>query len=340
MNESATAEPSSSFTWTRRHLLGLGELERDEIEHILETARGLKEISMRSVRKVPPLRGKVVVNLFFEPSTRTRTSFELAAQRLSADTIEFTEKMSATRKGETLIDTAKNIEAMGVDVLVVRHASSGAPWIIARNVDCSVVNAGDGTHEHPTQALLDVFTMTEHLGPDLTGKQVAFVGDIAYSRVARSNIFALTKLGAHVHLIGPKTLVPGSLKQLHPNVHTHHHLDEVIAELDVINLLRIQLERQGATNFPSLREYTRLYGITRARMRRAKENVLIMHPGPMNRGVEISPDVADGPHSVILNQVTNGLATRMAVLWLVSAGDTGSPMSQVSGRLRTPPREG
>lgn len=311
-------EPAKPFVWTRRHLLGMRDLTREEILHILETARGLKEISMRSVRKVPPLRGKVVVNLFFEPSTRTRTSFELAAQRLSADTIEFTEKMSATRKGETLIDTARNIEAMGVDILVVRHGSSGAPWIIARNVDCSVVNAGDGTHEHPTQALLDVFTMREKLGDDLTDKHVAFVGDIAFSRVARSNIFCLTKLGAHVHLIGPKTLVPGALAQLHPNVHIHHHLDEIVAELDVINLLRIQLERQGATNFPSLREYTRLYGITRERMRRAKDNVVIMHPGPMNRGVEISPDVADGPHSVILNQVTNGLAVRMAVLWLVS----------------------
>ena len=306
-----------SFAWQRRHLLGLQELSREEIEHILVTAAGLTEISTRSVRKVPALHGKVVVNLFFEPSTRTRTSFELAARRLSADTIEFTENMSATRKGETLLDTAANIEAMGVDILVVRHASAGAPWLIARHVQCSVVNAGDGAHEHPTQALLDAFTMREHLG-DLTGKKIAFVGDIAFSRVARSNIYCLTKLGAHVHLIGPTTLVPKGLEALHPNVHIHHHLDEIIAELDVINLLRIQLERQGATNFPSLREYTRLYGITPERMRRAKPNVLIMHPGPMNRGVEISPEVADGPHSVILKQVTNGLATRMAVLWLVS----------------------
>ncbi|MGE3850592.1 MAG: aspartate carbamoyltransferase catalytic subunit [Planctomycetota bacterium] len=305
-------------TWTSRHLLGLEELSKDEILAVLETARGLKEISTRSVRKTPALRGRVVVNLFFEPSTRTRTSFELAAQRLSADTIEFTEKMSATRKGETLIDTARNIEAMGVDILVVRHASGGAPWIIARNVNCSVVNAGDGQHEHPTQGLLDIFTMREHLGDDLAGKHVAFVGDISHSRVARSNLFGLTKLGAHVHLIGPRTLVPAALTHVNPElVHTHHHLDEVLPELDVINLLRIQLERQGGANFPSLREYTRLYGITKDRMKRARPDVLIMHPGPINRGVEISPDVADGNRSVILEQVSNGLAVRMAVLWMV-----------------------
>lgn len=316
-NTTATATATDDRAWTRPHLLGIEELSREEILQVLDTARVFADVSTRSVRKVPALSGKVVVLLFFEPSTRTRTSFELAARRVSADTIEFTEQMSATRKGETLIDTAKNIEAMGVDVMVVRHAASGAPWVLAREVQCSVVNAGDGQHEHPTQALLDIYTLRERWG-DLTGKRVAFVGDIKHSRVARSNIWGLIKLGAHVHLVGPKTLIPGRLTELHENVHVHYDLDEILPELDAINLLRIQMERQGAVNFPSLREYHLLYGLTTQRLKRAKPDVLVMHPGPTNRGVEISPEVADGPQSLILRQVTNGLAVRMAVLYLVS----------------------
>ncbi len=308
----------SEINWTRKDLLSLEELDKEEILHIINTARGLRDISNRSIRKAPALRGRVVVLLFFEPSTRTRTSFQLAAERLSADTIELTEKMSATRKGETIIDTAKNIEAMGVDIMIVRHSAPGSSKLIAENVGSSVVNAGDGPHEHPTQALLDIFTMMERLGDDLSGKKIAFIGDISHSRVARSNIFALTKLGAEVHLIGPRTLLPGSLKDYHQNVHLHHHLDKILPELDVINLLRIQMERQGSTNFPSLREYNKLYGIDERRLSMAKPDVLIMHPGPMNRGVEISSAVADGSQSAILEQVSNGLAVRMAVLLLVA----------------------
>ncbi len=316
-SEGTIDSKNASFNWTRKDLIGLEEISKDELLHILNTARGMQAISNRSIRKAPALRGRVAVLLFFEPSTRTRTSFQLAAERLSADTIEFTEKMSATRKGETLIDTAQNIEAMGVDIMIVRHAAPGSSQIIANNVDCCVVNAGDGPHEHPTQALLDIFTMQEHFGKDLTGKKVAFIGDIAHSRVARSNLFGLVKLGAEVHLIGPRTLLPNGFKRYHPNVHLHHHLDEILPELDCINLLRIQLERQGALNFPSIREYNKLYCIDERRMKLAKPNVLIMHPGPMNREVEIASSVADGKNSAILKQVTNGLAVRMAVLLLV-----------------------
>jgi len=324
-----TNTDNQALKWTRKHLIGLEDLSKDEILHILRTAKGMQAISNRSIRKAPALRGRVAVLLFFEPSTRTRTSFQLAAERLSADTMEFTEKMSATRKGETLIDTAKNIEAMGVDIMIVRHAAPGSSQLIANNVDCCVVNAGDGQHEHPTQALLDIFTMQEQFGEDLTGIKVAFIGDISHSRVARSDIFGLIKLGAEVHLIGPRTLLPGGLKNYHPNVHLHHHLDEILPELDVINLLRIQLERQGALNFPSIREYNKLYGIDERRMKLAKPDVMIMHPGPMNREVEIASSVADGAHSVILKQVTNGLAVRMAVLSLVMSAEDSTIASQM-----------
>lgn len=306
--------------WRRKDLLSLEELSRDEINTVLEQAAGFKEISTRSIKKAPTLRGKVVLTLFYEPSTRTRASFSLAAQRLSADVQELDLEASSAKKGETLVDTARNLRAMGVDVFVIRHQQAGAPALLARSVDSSVVNAGDGTHEHPTQGLLDIFTMREKLG-DLAGKKIALVGDITHSRVARSNIWGLRKLGAEIGVIGPKTLVPGALKEL--GVKIHYHLDEVLDYYDVFNILRIQLERQGAGLFPGMREYNLYYGIDERRLARMKPSVLIMHPGPINRGVEISHAVADGKNSVILEQVANGLAVRMAVLALVQSAREG-----------------
>jgi aspartate carbamoyltransferase catalytic subunit len=308
--------------WTRKDLLGLEELSRDELLLLLDTAQGFQEISTRSIKKAPALRGKVVLNLFFEPSTRTKASFSLAAQRLSADLVDITKEASSTVKGETLVDTGRNLQAMGVDIVIVRHQQAGAPALLARSLEASVINAGDGTHEHPTQGLLDIFTMRERLG-DLKGKKIALVGDITHSRVARSNIWGLRKLGAEVGLIGPKTLIPGSFKELGLNV--HYRLDDVLDYYDVFNILRIQMERQQKGLFPSVREYSYLYGIDRSRLARMKPNVLIMHPGPINRGVEISQGVADGENSVILRQVTNGLAVRMAALVLTqSARESGS----------------
>src|SRR3954447_9517655 len=301
--------------WSRKHLLGLEELSAEEILFVLETARGFAEVSTRSVKKVPALRGRVVVNAFWEASTRTRTSFELAAQRLSADVIDFSEKGSSVAKGETLIDTARNIEAMGVDVIVIRHPAAGAAELLSRTVKCSVVNAGDGAHEHPTQGLLDLYTMRERFGR-IEGLKIAIVGDIANSRVARSNLFALTKLGAEVILVGPPTLLPKSFEQLGARV--VHNFDEVIGEVDVINMLRVQFERIKSSQFPSVREFTRLFGLTWDRFQRCKKDVFVMHPGPMNRGIEIQSDIADGAQSGILTQVTNGLAVRMAVLYLVT----------------------
>lgn len=302
--------------WTRKHLLGLEELSVEEIHSILETAEGFREVSMRSIKKVPALRGKVIVNLFFEVSTRTRISFELAGTRLSADVINFTGASSSAQKGETLIDTARNIEAMGVDIVVVRHPCSGAPYQLSRVLDASVVNAGDGAHEHPTQGLLDIYTIKRAKGK-IEGLKVAIVGDVSHSRVARSNIWGLRKLGAQVFVVGPPTLVPRGLAKL--GVTVTHHFDEIIPEIDVFNMLRIQLERQDSGLFPTLREYTRLFGLNRQRMARAKPDALVLHPGPINRGVELTPDVADGKQSLILNQVTNGLAVRMAALYLVGA---------------------
>ena len=302
--------------WTRKDLLGLRDLSAEELTAILDTAQSFKEVSTRSIRKVPPLRGKVVVNLFFEPSTRTRISFELAASRLSADVINFEVTTSSASKGETLTDTARNIESMGVDVVVVRHSVPGAAHRLAKVLYASVVNAGDGSHEHPTQALLDIFTIRQHKGK-VEGLTVAIVGDIAHSRVARSNIWGLKKLGANVILVGPSTLVPAKFKEL--GVEVSYSLDEVIGRCDAINMLRIQLERQEAGLFPSIREYSRLFGLNVERMKRAKPDVIIMHPGPINRGVEITAQVADGQRSVILEQVANGLAVRMAVLYLVSS---------------------
>jgi aspartate carbamoyltransferase catalytic subunit len=307
--------------WTRKDLLGLEELSREELLHVLDTAEGLTEISTRSIKKAPALRGKVVLNLFFEPSTRTKASFSLAAQRLSADLVDVSKEGSSTVKGESLADTGRNLQAMGVDIVVIRHQQAGAPGLLARSLEASVINAGDGTHEHPTQGLLDIFTMREKLG-NLRGKRVALVGDITHSRVARSNIWGLLKLGAEVGVIGPKTLIPGSLRELGVNV--HYHLDEALEHYDAFNILRIQLERQKKGLFPSVREYHARYGIDSARLARMKPGVLIMHPGPVNRGIEVSHEVADGKNSVILRQVTNGLAVRMAVLVLTQSAREGA----------------
>ncbi len=304
------------MNWTRKHLLGLEELDAAEIRHILDTAERFTEVSTRSIKKVPALQGRVVVNMFYEPSTRTNLSFQLAARRLSADTLGFSKSGTSVVKGETLVDTAHNIEAMGVDIMVLRHSAAGAPWLLAENVGCSVVNAGDGQHEHPTQALLDLFTIRQVKGR-IEGLTVAVVGDIARSRVARSNIWGLTKLGARVLVVGPPTLIPPEIEKTGVEVVTD--MDRAVAEADVLNMLRIQFERQkGGDPFPSVREYIRLFGLTRERMKLAREDVTVMHPGPVNRGIELAPDVADGPRSVILRQVANGLAVRMAVLFLVA----------------------
>ena len=303
------------FVWTRKDLLGLDELSAEEIVHILDTAESFREVSTRSIKKVPALRGKVVALMFFEDSTRTRMSFELAASRLSADTIVFTATGSSVAKGETTLDTVRNVEAMGVDVFVIRHSQPGAPHMVSHKVAASVINAGDGPHEHPTQALLDIFTMRQRLG-GVAGRRVAIVGDIAHSRVARSNILGLRKLGAEVVVVGPPTMVPSAIKAMGCQI--SHSLDEVLGEVDVINMLRIQFERFGGSLFPSLREYSKVYGLNSQRLARCRKDVLVMHPGPINRGVEITSHVADGPSSCILQQVTNGLAIRMAVLYLVT----------------------
>jgi len=295
--------------------LNLRELSREELVHILDTAEGFKDISRRSIKKAPALRGKVVVNLFFEDSTRTRNSFRLAASRLSADVLEFTAKGSSVSKGETLRDTAKNLEAMGIDIIIIRHNAGGAPYLLSQCVDACVINAGDGYHEHPTQGLLDIFTIRE-LRKDLAGLKVAIVGDIAHSRVARSNIWGLHTLGAKVFLVGPPTLMPSSVEKLPVTV--CHDFDEIIGDMDALNMLRVQFERAEASLFPSVREYTRLFGLTVERMKRAKPDVLVMHPGPINRGLELDSEIADGPNSTILRQVTNGLTVRMAVLFLVN----------------------
>jgi len=308
--------------WTRKDLLGLRELSAEEIRCILQTAGSFREISLRPIKKVPVLRGKTVVNLFFEASTRTRTSFELAAKRLSADIVNITPQHSSLSKGETVLDTVRNLEALKVDVLVIRHAAAGVPHLIAQHATSSVINAGDGAHEHPTQALLDLFTIQEKRGR-IDGLNVSIIGDIAHSRVARSNIWGLTKLGAHVTVCGPPTLMPPQIEQLGSaaggaGVAVTHDLSSAIRGADVLMLLRIQHERQEAMLIPSLREFRLRYGITRERLEAAKPDILIMHPGPVNRGVELDSSVADGPFSVILDQVTNGLAVRMAVLYLVS----------------------
>lgn len=303
--------------WTRKDLLGLRDLSREEIELLLETAKSFQEISLRPVKKVPALRGKTVANLFFEPSTRTRISFELAEKRLSADTINMVGSTSSMVKGESLKDTVRNIESLKVDIVVMRHSSSGAPHRLAPAIKASVINAGDGINEHPTQALLDMFTVLEKRGK-LEGLKISFIGDILHSRVARSNIWGLTKMGARVTVCGPKTLLPPKIEEL--GVHATTDLREAVRDADVLNLLRIQLERQSESFFPSIREYANSYQIDPEILKWAKPDVLIMHPGPVNRGVEITSQVVDGPYSVILDQVTHGLAVRMAVLYLLSGG--------------------
>lgn len=309
-----------SITWTRKDLLGLRDLSREEIELLLQTAKSFQEISLRPVKKVPALRGKTVANLFFEPSTRTRISFELAEKRLSADTINMTGSTSSMVKGESLKDAARNIESLKVDIVVMRHSSSGSPHRLAPVLKASVINAGDGINEHPTQALLDMFTVLEKK-KKLAGLKISFIGDILHSRVARSNIWGLTKMGARVTVCAPKTLLPPQIEKL--GVHATTDLNEAVKDADVLNLLRIQLERQSESFFPSIREYANSYQINREILKRAKPDVLIMHPGPVNRGVEITSDVVDGPFSVILDQVTHGLAVRMAVLYLLSGGARG-----------------
>ena len=316
-------------TWQRKDLTSIAELSAAEIRLLLQTASTFKDVGARDIKKVPALRGKTLVNFFVEPSTRTRISFELAAHRLSADVVNMTASSSSLTKGETLKDTAKNLEELLADIIVLRHSSAGAAKFLAERLEASVINAGDGAHEHPTQALLDTFTVCESRKRlegdtpcDLKGQHVAIIGDIRFSRVARSNIHALTKLGAQVTLCGPPTLVPKSLESL--GVHVTHELDPLIEQVDVVNLLRIQHERQRKEYFPSLGEYTTFFGLTKQRAERLKPDCLIMHPGPINRGVEIDSDIADSGRSVILDQVTNGLAVRMAVLYLCGAGARGS----------------
>jgi aspartate carbamoyltransferase catalytic subunit len=303
--------------WRRKHLLDIQSLSREEIQLVHETARAFKAVGERAIKKVPALRGKTVVNLFIEPSTRTRISFELAALRLTADVINFTAEASSLKKGETLKDTARNLEALNADIIIIRHSATGAPHFLSRFLRGSVINAGDGAHEHPTQALLDTFTILEKKGR-VDGLNITILGDILYSRVARSNIWALTKLGARVTLCGPATLVPREFEQMGCRV--TYNVDEAIEGADVINLLRIQHERQRKTMFPSIGEYSNLFGLSQARFDRTRPDCLIMHPGPINRGVEINSDVADCQRSLVLDQVTNGLAVRMAVLFLVNGG--------------------
>lgn len=303
---------------TKKDILGIKDLSVDEINLILDTAVSFIEVSTREIKKVPTLRGKTVVNLFFEASTRTRTSFEIAGKRLSADTINISASTSSVVKGETLIDTARNLEAMNPDAIVIRHSAAGAPHILARMVKQSIINAGDGAHEHPTQALLDMMTIREKKGK-VSGLRVAIVGDIAHSRVARSNIYGLTKMGAHVIVAGPAMMIPRNIERM--GVTVHNNLEEAIRDVDIIMMLRIQLERQQQQQtFPSLREYSNYFCLNRYNIKLAKEDVLVMHPGPINRGIEIASDIADGPYSVILDQVTNGVAVRMALLYLLIGG--------------------
>lgn len=317
MEKQDQAPVAPAYSFNHRHIFGLRQLSREDILHILATARSFKAISDRPIKKVPTLRGKTVVNLFFEPSTRTRLSFEIAAKRMSADTFNISASTSSAQKGETIIDTARNIEAMNPDILVLRHSSSGAPQLLAKHIDCSVINAGDGIHEHPSQGLLDLMTILEHK-QNLAGLKIAMVGDIAHSRVAGSDIIGFTRMGARVCLAGPATFMPYGIESLGAEV--CGSLEEALTDADVVMALRIQKERQNDPLIPSLREYAIRYGINRERLALAKEDALVMHPGPINRGVEMNPEVADGPWSVILDQVTNGVAVRMALLYLVMGG--------------------
>ena len=300
-----------------KDLLGLETLSTEQIRLILDTAEPFKEISERAIKKVPALRGSTIVNLFFENSTRTRISFEFAEKRLSADTVNVSASGSSVQKGETLVDTARNLEAMRIDMVVIRHSASGAAQFLAERIESNVINAGDGTHEHPTQGLLDLLTLRDHLG-DLTGKRICICGDVLHSRVARSNIWGLMKMGAEVAVCGPRSLLPNAIEEF--GVTVFERIEEAIEWADALNVLRLQLERMTAGYIPSSREYNRVFGVSRERLERAPRDILILDPGPMNRGVEIDSDVADGPHSVILHQVTNGVAIRMAVLYLLAGG--------------------
>ena len=300
---------------TNKDLLGIKELSVEEINLILDTSAGFKDVLGRDIKKVPTLRGKTTVNLFFEPSTRTRTSFELAAKRLSTDVINFSVPTSSVVKGESLIDTALTVQALGADFIIIRHSSSGVPHLLAKKLRVSVINAGDGTNEHPTQALLDAFTIREKKGK-IEGLEIAIVGDIAHSRVAKSNIYSLKKLGARLRLIGPPTLIPKEMEVM--GIDIFHNMEDGLKDVDVLMMLRIQMERQGKGFFPSTEEYSRNWGLTLERLSLAKDDVIVMHPGPMNRGIEITSEIADGPRSVILEQVTNGLAVRMAVMYLLA----------------------
>lgn len=306
------------MSFNPKHILGIKDLSADEINFILNTADSFKEINTRDIKKVPTLRGKTIVNLFFEASTRTRTSFEIAGKRLSADTVNISASSSSVVKGETLEDTAKNIEAMHPDIIVMRHSASGSCDYLAERLKCSVINAGDGTHEHPSQALLDAFTIRQHKGT-VAGLTVAIVGDITHSRVVRSNIYCLSKLGAKVHIAGPGTMLPPGLEQLGCTV--FRNIEDAIRDVDCVMMLRIQRERQGAPLIPSVREYSRYFGLNEAKLQLAKQDAIVMHPGPINRGVELASSVADGAHNVILDQVENGVAVRMALLYLVAGGE-------------------
>ncbi len=324
------------MAWTRKDLLGLEDLSKEEIELILATADSFKEVSTREIKKVPALRGKTVVNLFYEPSTRTRVSFEVAAKRLSADVINIASEASSVRKGETLIDTGRNIEALKVDIIVVRHNYSGAAIMLARCLRASVVNAGDGWHEHPTQALLDIFTLKEKLGK-IVGLNVSIVGDIAHSRVARSNIWGLTKLGAKVTVCAPKMLIPPGIEQM--GVKVTEDINEALSRADAVNVLRMQFERDEENAFPQQLEYFKNYGITQERLEKAKKNIIVMHPGPINRGIEMCSEIADGANSVILEQVTNGIAVRMAALFLVAQANENiknDPFDSAQGHPERP----
>ncbi len=306
------------MAFNHKHILGIEQMSPEDIALILDTAESFKEVSLRPIKKVPTLRGKTIINVFFEASTRTRTSFEIAGKRLSADTVNISASTSAVVKGETLEDTARNLEAMKPDIIVMRHSCSGAPHYLAERCNFSVINAGDGAHEHPSQALLDILTMRQHKG-QIEGLTVAIIGDITHSRVARSNVYALHKLGANVRLCGPGTMLPPGIERLGARV--FHRIEDAIHGADVVMMLRIQQERQGKTMLPSLREYAMFFGLNPERMKLAKPDAIVMHPGPMNRGVEIASSVADGNQNVILHQVENGVAVRMALLYLVSGGE-------------------
>ena len=305
---------ATGYYFAHRHILGIEQLSREDITHILGTADSFKEISARPIKKVPTLRGHTIINLFFEASTRTRLSFEVAAKRMSADTFNISASTSSTTKGETLVDTARNISAMHPDIIIIRHACAGAPLLLSKHVRAAVINAGDGAHEHPSQGLLDLMTVKDHRST-LSGLKIAIIGDIAHSRVARSDIIGFTRMGSEVHLFGPSTLIPRGIEQLGAKV--TNTLEEAVRDADVVMTLRIQRERQNDPLLPSLREYARQFGISRQVLSLAKPDALVMHPGPVNRGVELNPDIADGPQSVILDQVTNGVAVRMALLYLV-----------------------